>query len=187
MRQDEWLLQQLPVGMVDDEFLVRFLSIFQDIADTVLQQVDTLPHMFDPSVAPDPMVRLMGQWIGVDWVDESLDDDLQRHTVLAYAELLKWRGTRRGMELLLETISGGPATVIDSGGVYHEGEAPAAQPHVRIDIESTGWAATEDLIEIVKAELPATVTFQLSVAGRTVWPTPPPSSEEQRSDSVEVS
>lgn len=186
MRRHDWLVQQLPVGMVDDDFLVRFLSIFQSIADTVLHQVDTLPHMFDPTVAPDPMVRLMGRWIGIDWIDPSLDDELQRRMVLQYADLLQWRGTGRGMEMLLETITGGPAVVVDSGGVYHEGEAPAAQPHVRLEVESTGWADVDDLIAIVKAEVPATVTFELKVAGSTVWPTPPPTSGNQQTSSVEV-
>ena len=186
MRRDDWLIHQLPVGMVDDEFLVRFLSIFQTITDTVFHQIDTLPHMFDPTVAPDTQVRLMGQWVGVDWIDPSLDDELQRRTVLEYADMLPWRGTRRGMQQLLETISGGPATVTDSGGVYHEGEAPAAPPHVRLEVESTGWADDEDLVQIVKSELPATVTFELRVAGRTIWPTPPPSAGQQQSESVEV-
>ena len=36
MRRDDWLIHQLPVGMVEDEFLVRFLSIFQEVGDTVV-------------------------------------------------------------------------------------------------------------------------------------------------------
>ena len=36
MRRPDWLIHQLPVGMAEDEFLVRFLSIFQDISNTVL-------------------------------------------------------------------------------------------------------------------------------------------------------
>ena len=51
-RRDDWLVHQLPVGMVEDEFLVRFLSIFQDVADTVIDQVDNLPHMFDADRRP---------------------------------------------------------------------------------------------------------------------------------------
>jgi phage tail-like protein len=186
MRNDDWLIQQLPVGMVDDDFLVRFLSIFQDITNTLFHQLDTLPHMFDPTVAPDAMVRQMGHWIGVDAIDPSLPDLLQREAVLQYASLLPWRGTRRGMQGLLETVSGSPATVTDSGGVYHEGEAPAAPPHVRLEIESTGWLDDAGLVQIVRNELPATVTFELLVAGRTIWPPTTPGGSQQRSESVEV-
>ena len=47
MRRDDWLTHQLPVGMAEDDFLFRFVSIFQNVADTVMHQIDTLPHMFD--------------------------------------------------------------------------------------------------------------------------------------------
>lgn len=171
MRRSDWLLQQLPVSMVEDDFLGRFLMIFQSIADTELHQIDTLKHMFDPAVAPDAMVRLMGQWIGVDWIDPSLPDELQRDMVRGYSALVRWRGTRQGLKMLLELVTNGPATVIDNGGVYPEGEAPVTDPHVVLRIESTGWATERDVLRIVRAELPASVTFELFVGDRRLWPT----------------
>ncbi len=170
MRRDDWLLHQLPVGMAEDDFLYRFVSIFQNVADTVVHQVDTLPHMFDPTVAPEPMVQTMANWLGIDWLDSSLDDRLQREIVLQYAELIQWRGTKRGLRQLLELLSGAPATVRDSGGVFAEGESPAAPPHVRLDVESAGWNSVSDLIRIIRDELPATVTFDLWVGAEHVWP-----------------
>ena len=174
MRRDDWLLHQLPVGMAEDDFLYRFVSIFQHVADTVVHQIDTLPHIVDPTVAPPSMVQTMAQWLGVNWLDSSLDPRLQREIVLQYSDLIRWRGTRRGLQQLLELLSGGPATVRDSGGVFAEGESPAAAPHVRIDIGSTGWNSAADLVRIVRDELPATVTFDLWVAGERVWPTAAP-------------
>ena len=171
MRRDDWLLHQLPVGMAEDDFLYRYVTIFQCVADTVMHQVDTLPHMFDPTVAPEPMVQSMARWLGVDWLDSSLDGRLQREIVLRYSELIQWRGTRRGLQDLLEMLTAGRVSIEDSGGVFPEGEAPAAPPHVRIDVESTGWNSTNDLVRIVRDELPATVAFDLWVAGERVWPT----------------
>ncbi|HZB42674.1 MAG TPA: phage tail protein [Ilumatobacter sp.] len=180
MRRDDWLIHQLPVGMAEDEFLVRFLTIFQRVSDTVVQQVDALPHMFDPAVAPTPMVRAMAQWIGVDWVDSSLDDRLQRAIVMEYAELLQWRGTKRGLRRLLRSLSGGAdVEVTDSGGVFGEGEASAAPPHVRLDMSRTGWSRVDDVVRIVRQELPASVTFDLWVAGERVWPRPEPVSRAE--------
>lgn len=170
MRRDDWLIHQLPVGMVEDDFLVRFLSIFQTVADGVLHEIDNLPHMFDPAVAPDAMVRLMGRWLAVNWVDSSLPDATQRDIVRRYSQLLQWRGTRKGMQLLLELISGQPAVVRDSGGVYLEDESPGYAPHVRLEVAATGWASEQDLLDIVRSELPASLTFELVIAGRTVWP-----------------
>ena len=171
MRRDDWLLHQLPVGMAEDDFLFRFVSIFQRVSDTVVHQIDTLPHMFDPTVAPEPMVQTMARWLGVDWLDSSLDGRLQREIVLEYAQLIQWRGTKRGLEQLLELLSGAPATVRDSGGIFPEGESPAAPPHVRLDIESPGWNSVPDLVRIIRDELPATVVFDLWIAGDRVWPT----------------
>ena len=57
MRRDDWLLHQLPVAMTEDEFLVRFVTIFQEIGESILQQVDDMPHQFDPTIAAAPMVR----------------------------------------------------------------------------------------------------------------------------------
>jgi phage tail-like protein len=177
MRRDDWLSHQLPVGMTDDDFLMRFLKIFQTVSDTVFHQVDTLPYMFDPAVAPDEMVRLMSRWLGLELVDSSLDDALQREVVMEYSKLLKWRGTRRGMQHMLEVITSGEVTVDDSGGVYPEGDAPRTAPHVRIAVEGTGWATEEDLLVMIRTELPASVTFELRIGDDLVWPVDAPGRE----------
>ena len=171
MRRDDWLLHQLPVGMAEDDFLYRFVSIFQRVGDTVTHQIDTLPHMYDATVAPPAMVQTMAQWLGVDWLDSSLDERRQREIVLRYAELIQWRGTKHGLKLLLGLLSEGSVSVRDSGGVFAEGESPAAAPHVRLGVESVVDNTVDDLIRIVRDELPASVTFDLWVAGERVWPT----------------
>src|SRR6476469_2718081 len=125
MRRDDWLTHQLPVGMAEDDFLFRFVSIFQRVADTVVHPIDTLPHMADASVAPTPMVRAMAEWIGINWVDSSLDSRVQRAIVIEYAQVIQWRGTKRGLRRLLRLLSdGADVEVRDSGGIFPEGEAP---------------------------------------------------------------
>ncbi len=162
--------------MTEDHFLVGFVRIFQTVADTVLHTIDNLPHVFDTAVAPDAMVRAIGAWMGVDWVDPSLPDQLQRRIVREYSAGLLWRGTKPGMTRLLELICGGVVSVEDSGGVYTEAEAPVPAPHVRMEVESTGWATESDLVRIIRNELPASVTFELVVGGRVVHPAPLPTS-----------
>jgi phage tail-like protein len=185
VRRDDWLIHQLPVGMVEDEFLVRFLSIFQDVADTVFHQLDNLPHMFDATVAPLPMVRALGRWVGLDWIDPSLPDALQRRVVRQYFSLLRWRGTRRGMRQLLELISEAPAIVEETGGIFPEGETPADIGHVVLRVATSGWATETDLLRIVRAELPASVTFELFVGDRCIWPSASPE-DPPRADVAEM-
>ncbi len=176
-RRHDWLVNQLPVGMTDDDFLVRFVRIFQGVGDTVLQSVDNLPHLFDVAVTPDVMVRTIGAWLGLDWVDASLPDELQRRIVREYSAGLLWRGTRIGLERLLELICG-DAAVTDTGGVFVDGELPTEADgspiaaHVHIAVPSAGWTTVPDLLRIVRGEMPAGVTFDLVVGDQVVYGTP---------------
>ncbi len=138
-RRDDWLLYQLPVAMTDDSFFVRFLSIFQEVSNTVLHTVDNIPHLFDIAVAPDRLVRAIGSWLGIDWIDPSLPVRLQRDIVRNYASIVPWRGTAYGLERLLTAVTQGEVRVEDSGGVYRQGEAPHAAPHVKITLSPEGW------------------------------------------------
>ena len=102
-----------------------------------------------------------------------MPDELQRRIVLEYSDLIQWRGTARGMRQLLELISGESAVVHDSGGVYLEDDAPPQPPNVKLYVAGTGWATEQDLLRIVRNELPASVTFELHVGARRIWPPEP--------------
>ncbi len=172
-RRPDWLVEQLPVGMTEDEFFVRFVRVFQSVADTVVDQVDNMPHLFDVNVAPDNVVRTIGSWLGMDWVDPSLPDVLQRRIVREYSAGILWRGTRAGLTRLLELVcdAEGEVRVEDNGGVYVD-DPPITAPHVRMSVPGTGWTTEQDLLRIVRSELPAMVTFELEVGGRMIHPTP---------------
>lgn len=171
-RRDDWLLAQLPVGMVEDDFFVRFVSIFQEVATSILDDVDNLDNILDLTVAPEPMVRWLASWIGVESVDASLPHTLQRRIVQVSARMLAWRGTRHGLRQFLELMSGGPAEISDSGGVFAEGGAPDGPPWVRMRVQSTGWLPEADFVALVRDEVPAHVTAELWVGDRQVLPAP---------------
>lgn len=170
MDRGRWLVDQLPLAMLEDEFLERFLGIFQELADTFMLQVDNIEHAVDTTVAPDRMVRALGAWIGVPPIDPSLPDEVQRRIVREHGQMLQWRGTGLGLRHLLEMITDAPAEIHDSGGVYEEGQAPENPAHVRIKVTSSGWTTEDDLLDLVRSELPAAVSFELSVGDRTIWP-----------------
>lgn len=172
MRRPDWLLAQLPIGMVEDDFFTRFVSIFQEVATSLLEGADNIENIVDVSVAPEPMVRWLGSWIGIDTVDASLPSAVQREIVRASSSILAWRGTRRGLVEFLELISGGPVEVEDSGGVYAEGSAPSGTPWVRIRVSSTGWLPEADFVALVREEVPAHVAAELWLADRLLWPEP---------------
>lgn len=172
-RPADWLTAQLPLGLVEDDLLRRFVSMFQAVADTVLEHVDNLGLLLDPAVAPPSMVRFLGGWLGEPRLDDTLDDLVSRRWVAASSELLRWRGTARGLTLLLELVTGRPVVVGDDGGVFQEGEAPPRQGHVVIRAQQLGALSGVDLLELVRRELPAAVTFELHVGRVQLWPAGP--------------
>lgn len=165
---DDWMLRQLPPAMLDDDFFVRFLSIFQTQANTLLAHAENLGHLADPGVTPPEMARWLGTWIGLDGVDAGLPERLQRDLVRTAAQSLPWRGTRRGLVALLEVLSGGPAEVRDGGGAFPEGGAGADPGWVVMSVTSTGALDDADFAARVVDELPAHVRAELWVAGRQV-------------------
>lgn len=170
MRRDDWLLAQLPMGMTDDDMFVRFVSIFQNVATTLLEDADNIPNAVDVTVAPLPLVRWLGSWIGVTSIDSSLPDALQRRLVRESGQILAWRGTKRGLQQFLEVVTGAPAEVEESGSILPEGEAPYGAPWVRMQVDSTGWLSDGDFVQLVADEVPANVSFELWAGQRQLWP-----------------
>jgi phage tail-like protein len=182
VRDPGWLVEQLPLEMQRDPFLPRFLSIFEDVANTVYDQIDDLPHQFDPAVAPLPMVRRLGSWIGIDWIGASDDAVRQRKMVIEYSTLLSRRGTKEALIVLLRLLTGdetpivedaGGVTIIDSARSRHDGTSEVVPPSgadVSIRVDGVRWMRPDELLQVLRLELPASVTFELYVGGSLIQP-----------------
>jgi phage tail-like protein len=178
-RSPNWLLDQLPVGMVQDDFFRRFVGIFQEVATSYVEAADGVEHVTDPSVTPAPLLPWLGSWLGTSVIDSSLDIDTQRRLVIASGRTMAWRGTRRGLTEWLHVLTGGPVLIDDPGGVHREGEAPQHPPVVRIRVISTGWLPEVEFVTLVRAELPAHVGLELFVGDRMVASPPEPVPEPE--------
>jgi len=168
-RGPDWMLRQLPVGLLESDFFVRFVSLFQEAGESLLSNADNIDNILDLTVAPQPMVNWLGSWIGVDSVDTELSHEFQRRLVSSAAQTLTWRGTRFGLERFLSLISDGPATVTEGGGVWRGGEAPDDTAWVRMSVESTGSLSEGDFVQFVTDEVPAHVRAELYVGERLIW------------------
>ena len=173
-RRSDWLLGQLPMGMLDDGFFTRFVSLFQEVATTLLEGADNISNVVDPTVAPPEMVRWLGSWIGMHSVDASLPEELQRLLVRESSRSLAWRGTRAGLERYLGAITGAPVRVAETGGIHREGESGSPAPWVRVTVASTGWMSEEDFVTLVADEIPANAALEVHLGGRQLWPAPAP-------------
>jgi len=167
------LADQLPACLAEDEFLRRFMGIFDELAASVELQVANLENLVDISVAPEQMVQWLGQfWLDIYLLDPSMDLDRRRRWVREMGKLLWWRGTADGLTGLLEAITEQQVEVHDSGGVYREGEAPPNARHVQIWVDDCRSTSDEHLLATVHRELPAEVSFELQVGDRLLWPRP---------------
>jgi phage tail-like protein len=171
-RRHDWLIGQLPVGMLDDDFFVRFTSLFEDLATSLLEGADNIGNLPDATVTPVPFIGWLGSWIGIHSVDPSMDEGLQRRLVRQASSGLAWRGTRAGLQQFLEVITGADAIIEESGGILREGEAGDRPPFVRVRVASIGVLSVEDFIALVSDEIPANVTYELFLGDECLWPRP---------------
>jgi phage tail-like protein len=162
-----WLREQLPTVMAEDPFTSRFVQVFEDVATTMRERSDAIDDLFDVTVAPPGIVRFVGSWVGIE-VPSSLPVESQRDLVRAAGPLLRWRGTARGIEKLVEAVTGADVTVEEKGGVFAEGEAPLRSPVVAIEVTDTGPLNEEQLLAMLRAEVPADAVLELRVAGHAV-------------------
>lgn len=170
-RHPRWLVDQLPVGMVQSDFFVRFVGLFQELSSTLLDDADLVEHISDVTVTPVSMLRYLAGWVGVESVDESLPEDLQRTIVRSSSRSLAHRGTVAGLRGFVEMLSGAPADVVDGGGIWPEGEAPNDVAWVTITVAGTGHLSEDEFVALVRDEVPAHVRVELWVGARRVLST----------------
>ncbi|MFP4311608.1 MAG: phage tail protein [Nitriliruptoraceae bacterium] len=161
-----WLVGQLPVGMRDDDLLVRFTTIFEQLGATLRAGADGIEHLLDPTVTTPPMLDAMARWLSYDVLDEQLDLAHQRRIVTAIGRSLAWRGTRRGLETLLGAIVDGWVQVDDPGAVGDGDLDGAVTGAVIVRVASTGHLQRHELEQLIRDEIPAHLDVQLVIAPR---------------------
>lgn len=181
-RRDSWLVNQLPMGMLDDDFFLRFATMFEAEATSLLAGVDNIPNVVDPTVAPPEMVRWLGSWIGGARLDSSREDAFGRRLVRAASDSLAWRGTRAGLESFLEGLTGQPAQVAETGSVRRESDAGSPQPFVRMTVAGTAGLDPVEFAGLVADEVPANTPYEIWLSDRRIWPAPDPAGEPKEID-----
>ena len=178
-RRGSWLIGQLPMGMLDDDFFLRFASMFESEATTLLAGADNIPNVVDPTVAPPEVVRWLGSWVGAARIDSSLDEMFQRRLVRSTSDSLAWRGTRAGLERFLQGITGQPARIDETGSVRRDAGQPAPRPFIRITVAGTAGLDPAQFAALVADEVPANAAYEIWAGRDRIWP------EEQHQMEIE--
>lgn len=151
---DGWLVAQLPRVLAEDQLLAGIASIAEKIGDSVRRDLDDLEHQLDVAAAPPPMLRYVASWVGAD-LDPGVPTDRQRELLRAIGPLLGWRGTRRGLQDVLEALTGGRVRVFDSGGVVTAAQdGLTAEPVVTVELDGHGVLTPAQLRAYIDLEVP---------------------------------
>jgi phage tail-like protein len=107
------LLEYLPRHYRTDEFLSRFLLIFQAALDPIEQAIDNTHLLLDPGLTPPALLEWLGQWLDLDLT--SIPDVATRRLLIERAvELYRWKGTRRGLRTELALRFESPALIVEN-------------------------------------------------------------------------
>ena len=138
-----WLVDQLPRVMSADPVLHDLVLAFEEVADTVRERIDNIEYQMDTGLASPEMLQFLGSWLGVE-LEPTDPAEYRRSMVREVGRLLGWRGTRFGVEALLEAATGARVTVNDSGGVFGRNDTiPPADPVVVVQMDHTGHLTDE--------------------------------------------
>lgn len=100
----------LPAVMQGEDGLRRYLGIYQSLSMDLAREYARFPRRLDPMERG--ALEGLHRWLGADWAAEAPEGVRERLT--AAAPLLnRLRGTRRGLELLLELAAGGEGEIVE--------------------------------------------------------------------------
>lgn len=109
-------LRYLPaVYQADDDsrdFLERFLSIFETLYSEMEDRISNVTRYLDADNVSGEFLKWLSQWLGIQ-VDESWDEGKLRMLVNRANEIYKKRGTRHGIEELIEIYTGEKPLIIE--------------------------------------------------------------------------
>lgn len=102
------LMEDLPSIYQKEEarpnsFLRDLVGVLETTTQGLDSQIGSMGRQIHPATAPEPWLNFIARWLGVPW-DDALSLEQKRAIVLRAADLAKHRGTRAGLEALLESL-----------------------------------------------------------------------------------
>lgn len=156
-------MDYLPGVFSRNDFLARYLLIFETINEPVQRTVDNLPDYFDPSLAPADFLPWLGSWLGL-VLDERWPDAQRRELIQAAPDLYRWRGTRRGLSEYIRVYTGiTPEIVEPTLSEVSTARDLAFRFTVRLTLPSGAQVDRALLEQIIDAEKPAFAAGTLEI------------------------
>lgn len=151
------------------DFTERFCGSLDDVLSPVVSTLDNLPAYLDVATAPDDLLPWLSYWIGMP-IDDRLTAARRREVLQSASRLHGWQGTRRGLELAVESVFGFRTVVQETGGASWSLDAAAplpGVPHEALVVElhvPTGQVVDQRRLETLVTSLkPAHVVHRVVV------------------------
>ena len=97
----------LPTVYQEVDYIHRFIKIFEQAFDPIVNSFTSMWAHLDPLTAPQALLPFLAHW--VDWqIDVELDLTYQRRLIRRAVEIYKCRGTRKGLRFYLHLYTGLP-------------------------------------------------------------------------------
>lgn len=105
-------LRYLPELYEQDEFMGRFLMLFESFWAPIETQIDVMHRYIDPMTTPARFLPWLAGWLGLE-LDERLSDEQQRRLIRSAIMLHRKRGTRQALQEYLEIYAGGDVRIVE--------------------------------------------------------------------------
>jgi phage tail-like protein len=107
------LIHYLP-GIYHNDFVSRFLGIFESVITPIEWNIDNFDLFLDPDTAPDSFLPWLANWFDNDF-DDTWTSEQQRLLLSEAGEIYARRGTRWALSRILEIYTGCTPVIIDTG------------------------------------------------------------------------
>ncbi|SDJ22058.1 phage tail protein domain-containing protein [Paraburkholderia steynii] len=84
-------------------FLRALVGVLESTTQQIDERIGSLASRIQPGMASGPWLDFVASWLGLPW-DDALSEEQKRRIVMRAAELARSRGTRAGLETLLECL-----------------------------------------------------------------------------------
>ena len=152
-------LQFLPAIYAENEFLGRFLGVFEDPLVPVDDILEHIAFYFDPRLAPSSFLPWLASWFDLA-LDENWPEERRRELIHRGTELYRWRGTRRGLLAYLRIYAGVEPKIVEH--LKKRGGGPFRFTVV-LEVEDPSTVDEARIRAIIEAEKPAHTDYTLTI------------------------
>jgi len=152
---DSRYLRYLPAIFQENEFLGRYLRIFETIWEPLEWRQNHINLYFDPRTCPPSFLPWLAGWLDMA-VNPYWPESRVRRLIAEAADLYRWRGTAYGLKRLIEVVTGLMPTITEN----------PAQPfvfHISLSIPPNSDVDARLIDDLVRTHKPAHAGYILDI------------------------